>query len=170
MPNHTDRRTVLKTTGGLLAGVTTVAGQVAGDEIKPLNMDVKQEAINPDEEGRISTRVTVPQRIADHADFPGLVYFGHFDKFTSDGETLFLPERTEGVLATPVRTVEVGGRSGDTFTNDMLYDTGDVDFSGASGETVELGLGFFPSGAPSDKPDWDTDTVRFEPAGIGEAG
>lgn len=158
MPDNYDRRTVLQAAGGALAGSTMLAGRAAGDEIKPLNVDVKQEAVKLGNEGVIPVRVTVSEEIATHSEFPGMVYFGVFDQFVEDGETLYLTEESEPALARPVRTTEVRGRSGATFTNDMLYDTQDIDFSGVSTGETEMGLGFFPDGI-ADEDQWDTDEV-----------
>lgn len=130
-PRHTNRRTVLKTAGGLLAGTTMLAGLTTAEPAE-LDIDVKQEALNPANNGVIPVEVTVPQELADHSNFPGLVYFGPKSQFHYDGGQLYGAD-TEDV-ANPVRIRTTGPDRGNFL---MHFRTEDIDFSGV---VVEDGM------------------------------
>ena len=143
MSPHTDRRTVLKTTGGLLAGATLSAGPGAAQGAE-LQMDVMQEAINPESKGRIPVEV----RITDPSDpecdplNPEVdIYFGLAERFIFDGD-IVLPENADKVLATPVRVADFDNPHEVASTYRMFFRTQDVDFSEVSVKNglVDMGI------------------------------
>lgn len=139
-------------------GTPLLAGVAAADDA--VRFELKQQAINPDSEGLIPTRVHVPGSNW----FPDEVFFGQADEFVVErgagGEVLQvgLPENATEVLANPVQTQAVPGSNWD-----MHFRTQDVDFSGATGGDLQLGLGFFPDETFVPGDHWDTDRARLVP-------
>jgi hypothetical protein len=144
------RRSVLKTTGGLVAGSTLLAGLGAGrgaaETEEGLRLDVREMT-----EEYIAVEVWLPDDTIDEAEFPDDLFLGHADRFVihEDEEAVSLPEDLDG-LANPVEM---------DFENpnevSMYFRTGEVDLSEASGEEVVLGLGVFRERTIPDY-EWDS--------------
>ena len=132
------RRSVLKTTAGLVAGSTALAGYGAGRGAAETEESLQAEVREMNEE-YIVVEAWFPQDVFDDAEFPDDVFLGHTEQFVihEDGEWVSLPEETEG-LANPVETDPM-----DPTASRMYFRTGRVDLSGAEGEEVTLGLGAF---------------------------
>lgn len=141
---RTERRTVLKTTGGLLAGAATFTGSAAAQEEElgpnPLEVDIRQQVINPRSQGVIPVEAVPTSTWAPgNAWFPGssATYLGHGNQILVDGEQVIVSDE-EGV-ANPVRAKEF--RDGRVL---MHFRTQDIDFSGAEVEdgalTMEIGI------------------------------
>ena len=142
------RRNVLKTTGGLIAGSTALAGLGAGRGAADAGNGVQLEVREMNEE-YIIVEVRFPRDDSTYDRRDGL-YLGHAERFVihEDGEWVSLPEDTDG-LANPVEVERLDER-----TYGMYFRTAEVDLSGAEGEEVMLGLGVFPERTvPGDQ--WD---------------
>jgi hypothetical protein len=136
------RRSVLKTTAGLIAGSTALVGLGAGRGAAETEEDLQAEVREMNEE-YIAVEVVVP----DHAPFDGEmpILLGHAERFVlhEDGEWVSLPEDTEGLAnSVELEKRDVPGGAG-TFI-EAYFRTADVDLSAAEGEEVVLGVGFFP--------------------------
>ena len=133
------RRSVLKTTGGLIAGSTALAGLGAGRGAAETEEGLRLEVREMTEE-YIAVEVAFPDDLFDGIEFPDDLFLGHAERFVlhEDGEWVSLPEATDG-LANPVEAERL-----DEGTYAMYFRTPDVDLSGAEGEEVTLGLGGFP--------------------------
>jgi hypothetical protein len=133
------RRSVLKTTGGLIAGSTALAGLGAGRGAAETEEGLRLEVREMTEE-YVAVEVAFPDDTFDEVEFPDDLFLGHAERFVihEDGEWVSLPEETEG-LANPVEM---------DFENPhqarMYFRTEEIDLSGADGEEVLLGLGAFP--------------------------
>lgn len=157
IPDRVSRRTALKLGGGLL-GTTLLAGP-AGARTDDLVLDLRQEAINPDEQGRIPVRIRgypMPDSWT-----PDDVYFGHAEQFTvqeSEG-VVFLPENPTEVLAQPVEDELLP--TPDSWIK-LHFRAQDIDFSAVSGADASMGLGLYPapdSWTPASR--FDSDSARF---------
>jgi hypothetical protein len=133
------RRSVLKTTGGLIAGSTALAGLGAGRGAAETEEGLRLEVREMTEE-YIAVEVAFPDDLFDGIEFPDDLFLGHAERFVlhEDGEWVSLPEGTE-CLANPVEAERL-----DEGTYAMYFRTPDVDLSEAEGEEVTLGLGGFP--------------------------
>jgi len=146
------RRSVLKTTGGLLAGSTALAafgaGTVAADEER---VQVELRELN---EEYIAVEVYFPDGLFDEVEFPDDLFLGHAESFVihGDDEAVSLPEETEG-LATPVEmdfgnpheASEPFPTTSRTANVELYFRTRDVDPKPtALDDEVALGLGLFP--------------------------
>ena len=133
------RRSVLETTGGLLAGSTVLAGLGAGTGAAETEEGLRIEVREMTEE-YIAVAVWFPDDTFDDVEFPDDTFLGHAERFVirEDGEWVSLPEDTEG-LANPVEM-----DFGNPHEATMYFRTRDVDLSEADGEEVMLGLGVFP--------------------------
>lgn len=147
--NHTNadetvsRRSVLKTTAGLIAGSTALAGLGAGRGAAETEEGLQAEVREMNEE-YITVEVKVPgQDPFDEVAFPDDLFLGHAERFVlhEDGEWVSLPEDTEG-LANPVELEKRGALGG--WHIHAYFRTADVDLSAAEGEEVMLGVGLFP--------------------------
>ena len=136
------RRNVLKTTAGLVAGSTALAGLGAGRGAAETEEGVRIEVREFTEE-YIAVDVAFPDDLFDEVEFPDDVFLGHAERFVTheDGEWVSLPEETEG-LATPVEVEESSVVRGPSYV--VYFRTAAVDLSRAEGEEVVLGLGLFP--------------------------
>lgn len=130
------RRSVLKTTGGLL-GTAVLAGGWSGlgsaETEEGLHIDVRELT-----EEVMAVKVWIPDET--HAeDIADIAILGHADQFVvhEEEDTVSLPENTDG-LATPAEM---------DFENPheaMIYfRTTEIDLSEAGDEEVMLGLGLF---------------------------
>jgi hypothetical protein len=143
------RRSVLKTTAGLIAGSTALAGIGAGrgaaDTEGGLVFEVREFT-----EEYIAVEVAFPTDTFDEVEFPNDVFLGHADRFVihEDEDAVSLPEDTEP-LANPVEVERLDER-----TYGMYFRTAEVDLSEAEGEEVMLGLGGFPERTVPDY-QWD---------------
>jgi hypothetical protein len=134
------RRSVLKTTGGLLAGSTALAGLGAGtaaaDEER---VQVELRELN---EEYVAVEVYFPDDLFDEVEFPDDLFLGHAEAFVvhEDEEAVSLPEEIEG-LATPVEM-----DFGNPHEATVYFRTRDVDPkpTALDDDEVVLGLGLFP--------------------------
>ena len=151
------RRSVLKTTAGLIAGSTALAsigsGRGAAETEERLRLEVREFT-----EEYIAVEVAFPDDLFDDVEFPNDVFLGHADQFVihEDGEWLSLPEDNDG-LAHPVEMKHLDER-----IYGMYFRTAEVDLSEAEGEEVTLGLAVSPDRRGETKY-WDTDGVPFSP-------
>ncbi|WP_372911682.1 hypothetical protein [Salinigranum sp.] len=135
------RRSVLKTAGELVTGVTVLAGLGAGrgaaETEEGLQFDVREFT-----EEYIVVEVAFPDETYDGVEFPDDVFLGHAERFVlhEDGEWVSLPDETT-CLATPVAG---GWERVDERRYVGYFRTAEVDLSEATGEEVVLGLGLFP--------------------------
>lgn len=163
MSRHTDRRTVLQTTGGLLAGATILAGPSAAQE-ESLQMNIQRERIDPERNTPIPVEVAFPDGVfSDGEFFPDGVFMGVRQGFGIDpraqGDCVFIErDFRDGDVANPVRAREV--RDGHWR---LQFATGDIFFPDGVFEEGEasMGLGMFSGGVNDCTPrtKWDTDTV-----------
>ena len=137
------RRSVLKTTGGLIAGSTALAGLGAGRGAAETEEGLRLEVREMTEE-YIAVEVAFPDDLFDEIEFPDDLFLGHAERFVihEDGEWVSLPEETD-VLAEPVHFERVNERGERPKRYLMYFRTPDVDLSEAEGEEVVLGLGAF---------------------------
>jgi len=133
------RRSVLKTTGGLLAGSTALAGLGAGtaaaDEER---VQVELRELN---EEYIAVEVYFPDGLFDEVEFPDDLFLGHADRFVihEEEDMVSLPEEREEIV-NPVEVKRFDeGACRMYFAND-----GDPFGLLENPEEVTLGLGFFP--------------------------
>ncbi|WP_152043245.1 hypothetical protein [Salinigranum salinum] len=142
------RRSVLKTTGGLLAGSTVLAGFGAGRGAAETEEGLRIEVREMSEE-YIVVDLQLPSTF-DEVDFPDDVFLGHAERFVihEDEETVSLPEDAEG-LAIPVEM-----DFGTPHEARAYFRTGEVDLSESSGGAVRLGLGLFGERTVPDE-QWD---------------
>jgi hypothetical protein len=138
------RRNVLKTTGGLVAGSTALAGLGAGRGAAETEDGLRLEVREMTEE-YIAVEVAFPTDVFDEVEFPTDVFLGHAERFVihEDGEWVSLPEDID-VLAEPVHFERVNERGEWPRRYLMYFRTPDVDLSEAEGEEVTLALGGFP--------------------------
>lgn len=148
--DRVSRRTVLKASAFLGAGL--FAEPVAAQD--ELVLDIQQEAINPDEEGRIPVRVKGYPKPDDWT--LSDVWFGHVDQFVTEkgAEFVALPEEPDGVLAQPVSSTKGLPIPKDLI--EMEFRTQDIVFSDVSGDEVEMGLGIFTD-RTAPNPTFDTE-------------
>lgn len=99
---HTDRRTVLQTTGGVLVGTTILARPSAAQE-ESLEMTIRRARIDPERDDVIPVEVTFPPLPYAPDDF----FMGPRRTFIVEGESVRIdPDRAEDV-ANPVSVREV---------------------------------------------------------------
>jgi hypothetical protein len=132
------RRSVLQTTGGLLAGGTALAGLGAGTGAAETGEGLRLEVREMTEE-YVAVEVWFPNDVFDEVEFPTDIFLGHAERFVLHEEegAVSLPEDVE-VLATPVEM-----DFGNPHDVVMYFRTEQVDLSAADGEEVVLGLGAF---------------------------
>jgi hypothetical protein len=151
------RRSVLETTGGLIAGATALAGlgsergAATPDRHGPLRADLRER-----NEEYIAVEVRFPKDTYDEIKPLNDVYLGDADQFLvhDDEDAVSLPEAPER-LATPVEMEHL--YSDEYYHGKLMYfRTGDVDWPKEyDGVEVTLGVGAFPERtAPGDH--WDT--------------
>jgi len=163
MADHTTtdavtRRNVLKTTGGLLAGSTMLAGLGAGrgatESEEGLWFEV-EEATKEVIIARVSLSVEIRKMILPDGEIYvpfGRTFLGHRDHFTVEDDTVSLPEDTDG-LVNPVEAERL-----DEQTYRMYFRTEDIDWPAPDNfesEEVTLGLGIFTERTVS-RDQWDT--------------
>lgn len=167
-----DRRTALKTTGGLIAGVSILAEPIAAAHpLGTISVDVMQEALNPEENGVIPVKVMFqsnPAYLSPSED----VFIGVGDAFETveEGELVHITDEYEDGVANPVRVTDFGNPH-DTFHGKLMhFDNGDIRYPTPDQWDGTLGVGVFPDGVDDFVPDdsWDIDTVRVTP-GSGSA-
>lgn len=150
---HTDRRTVLKTAGGLFAGATVLAGPGAAQEDE-LQLNVQQEAINPEENGVIPAEVSVPPDLGgfDTSNF----LMGVGDAFEIEEEIVYVAEGFEDGVASPINARSVPG---DELI--LEFDNEDIRYPKPDSWDGTMGLGLAaPDDYTFEKKLWDTDTVQ----------
>ena len=132
------RRSVLKTTGGLIAGSTVLAGLGAGRGAAETEEGLRLEIREMTEE-YIAVEVAFPDDLFDEIEFPDDVFLGHAERFVlhEEEDAVSLPDDTGG-LANPA---EMDFENPHEAT--MYFRTEEVDLSAADGEEVTLGLGLF---------------------------
>lgn len=167
MPGHTDHRTVLKTTGGLLAGGTVLAAPVAAQETS-LRITLRRERIDPEREDVITGEVRIPPEIEAELDErmerpkPDNFLLGSRPAFrlfeTAAGTFVDITDEFAGAVASPVRFYPGPDQWIVQFANeDIRYPSPD-DWDG----TMDLGVfraveDRIPVG------NWDTDTFDEMP-------
>lgn len=151
------RRSVLKTTGGLVVGSTVLAGLGAergaatADRHGPLRAELRER-----NEEYIAVEVWFPHDTFDEITPLNDVYLGDSVQFVvhDDEDAVSLPEEAEQ-LATPVEMEHLD--SDEYYHGKLVYfRTGDVDWPTAyDGMEVTLALGAFPERTIPDT-EWDT--------------
>lgn len=171
--NRISRRGVLKTTGGLLAGVAVLPSSGAARE-EGLQITIRQEVLNPEKNGVIPVEVTFPTDTFFPSDtffptdtFLGVQQAGVSEAFTIDegAEETFVSIDDEAAVANPVHVADFGNPHDDEAGLMMHFRSEEiVDYELSD---VALGLGVFPDGVDDvvSGDQWDTDTVRIPPRG-----
>lgn len=164
-----DRRTVLKTTGGLVAGVSMLAEPVmAAHPLGTISVDVMQEALNPDENGVIPVKVMF-QSNPSYLSFTEDVFMGVGEAFETaeEGELVHITDEYEDGVANPARVADFGNPHDTLHGKLMHFDNEDIRYPKPDNWDRTLGVGVFPHGVDGYVPDdsWDFDSVRIPPRG-----
>ena len=132
------RRTVLRTTRGLLAGATALAGVGAETGSAETEEGLRIEVREMNEE-YVAVGAWFPDDLFDEIKPATDVVLGRAGRFVihGDEEPVSLPEETDG-LARPV-----GMDFGNPHDAVAYFRTRDLDLPDAAGESVVLGLGLF---------------------------
>ncbi|MDS0474901.1 hypothetical protein [Natrinema sp. 1APR25-10V2] len=165
MPRHPDRRTVLQTTGGLLAGATVFTGTSGALPDRPFRIDIRQESLNPNKKGVVPIEVAFPRdTFSGDVSFSEETFVGVHDDNDVPEEKAFQEEGEEVIIAndeavaTPEKVNDFGNphdptrRYVMTFDNEeILYPEGTLDDG-----LVTLGLGVFSDGTAVPDVSWAT--------------
>ncbi len=160
------RRSILKTTGGVLAGASLFAGSGGAQEQVPsLQMTIRRDRTSPAPEvGGLLAEVAVPSDDF----FPTDVFFAQDtflavrDAYRVIGPLVTLEEK--GWAANPEDVEHISAnRLRFEFSPDDIFFPDDVFEKGR----VTMALGVFPGKSAAEIPSteeryWDTDSVRFE--------
>lgn len=151
------RRSVLKTTGGLIAGSTALAGlgsergAATPDRHGPMRAELRER-----NEEYVAVEVWFPQDTYDEIEPLNDVYLGDADQFVvhAEEDAVSLPEKAER-MATPVEMDHLD--SDESYHGKLMYfRTGDVDWPNEyDGVEVTLGIGAFPERIVPEN-QWDT--------------
>lgn len=170
MPLLARVRTALQSVLEPLFGGSGVSDGPERDEIKPLNVEITADTIDPAAADVIPVEVTVsPEAVPADVAFETDTVLGVDRAFAveENGESVRVDSQYLGAVATPSSVMD--------FENPhqhgklMEFAPDDLDFPDETveGGEVRLGLGVFPDGLgePIPRDHWDTDTVRIPPRG-----